>query len=194
MSFSAVCRSWMGVCALAAAAAAESAPMAEVGLAYSYNQLETSDSNVSNQSGGSVYGEYFLKPGQRWYARATLGLVGEVSRWAAIAPACTPTCSGPGLTMSGRSRTCYFTESLSSGAPSRVNGATSTGLNGSLARNSFAFGVSDGLGVAIGRHYIVNLFQIEFISAEVAGIATGNSHWRGDSRVSGGLGFSFGQR
>jgi hypothetical protein len=196
MSFLAICRSWLGACTLSAAAAAQSAPAFEVGANYSYNQLDLSDFNNVNQSGGSLYGEYFFSPrAGRWHARSTLGLVAQFGGSSNDRASLYSYMFGPRFNYEWKkSHLLLYGEFEFGGARSRVNGVTSTGLNGSLTRNSFAFGTNDGLGVVIGRRYIVNLFQSEFIGAEMPDIATGNSRWRDDFRVSGGLGFRFGQR
>src|SRR5271170_1144523 len=74
---------WLGVCAFpitAMAQGSDSPPVAEVGFQYSYNSLLTSATGESNQSGASVYGEYFFKrTGERWHGRHMGSIVAQFS-------------------------------------------------------------------------------------------------------------------
>lgn len=56
------------------------APVGALGLQYNYNSLSTSSSGESNQSGGSIYGEYFFKKAaEGWTQRGLFGVVAEFS-------------------------------------------------------------------------------------------------------------------
>ena len=83
----------------------------------------------------------------------------------------------------------------SGGAHVRVNGANAEGANVSFARNSFALGiVGVGLDLRVGQRCVITLLQSDFPALEVPDIPSGVSHWSGDLRVSGGVGFRFGGR
>ena len=83
MSLLNYCLLSLGVCAFSGAATAQddSTPLAEAGVQWVYNNLETSSTGGwSNQNGASLYGQYFFKSaGRVLHARTTLGIVADLS-------------------------------------------------------------------------------------------------------------------
>jgi hypothetical protein len=182
---------------IAKAQGSDSIPVAEMGFQYAYNSLLTSESGESNQSGGSVYGEYYFKgASEHLHGRGLFGLVGNFSGSGSNSGSLYTYMFGPrGSTEWRKSHLVLHGEYKIGGAHVRVNGVNAAGSNTSVARNSFAWGIaSAGLDVVVAKHYVVTLVQSDFLSVEVPDIVTGNSHWRGEMRILGGLGFRFGQR
>ena len=171
-------------------------PWGELGLQYANNSLSTSTTGESNQSGGSIYGQYLFKgTGEKWSMRSTFGIVADFSGSGSNSGSLDTYLFGPRLGLeSHRAHVFYYFEPVIGGAHVRVNGATAAGSPASAARSSFAFGVSWGFGLLAGQHCVVTLFRLDTVSMEVPDPASGTSRWRSDGRISGGIGFRFGQR
>lgn len=181
----------LGVCALPLAALAQE-NAGEVGIHYAYNSLDS-----TNENGASVYGEYFFKAAFRTSTRKTRSVWSATSADRAVAAAASiRICLELASTPNGASRIWFFMPSTKSGgAHVRVNGANAEGANVSFARNSFALGiVGVGLDLRVGQRCVITLLQSDFPALEVPDIPSGVSHWSGDLRVSGGVGFRFGGR
>jgi len=172
-------------------------PVAEMSFQYAYNSLTTSASGESNQSGGSVYGQYFFKGnGTRWHGRSIFGIVANFSGSASNSGSLYTYLFGPRFSLEWRkSHLNWHGEYKLGGAHVRVNGENSAGSEISVARNSFAWcAAGSGLDLVLAKHYVVTLLQADFLNAEVPDLVAGTSHWRADMRISGGVGFRLGQR
>jgi hypothetical protein len=183
--------------AVALAQGSASMPVAEVGFQYAYNSLTTSESGESNQSGGSVYGQYFFKQNTpRWHGRSMLSIIANFSGSASNSGSLYTYMFGPRFNIEWRkSHLVVHGEYKIGGAHVRVNGENSAGSEVSVARNSFAWGgAASGLDLVLARYYVVTLLQADFLGAEVPNVATGASHWQPDMRISAGVGFRLGQR
>ena len=188
----------LGAClfpALVAAQGTDPSPVAEVGVRYAYNSLLTSGSGESNQSGGSVYGQYFFKrSAQRWRGTSRLGLVADFTASGSGSGRLYTYMFGPRFSLEWqKSHLVLHGEYKIGGAHVRVNGVTPAGSDVSLVKNGFAWGIAAvGLDLLVKRHYVVTLIQSESSSAEVPDLTSGTAHWRGDTRVSADVGFRFG--
>ncbi len=177
---------WFIFCAAGfMAMAQDTGPAGEIGVNYAYNQLDLSDSTVSHQNGGSVYGEYYFHPAHSAFLHATseLGIVGEFSGSGAGSARFYSYLFGP--------RFNYEWRKTHLGAWGEFEiGAERTTINGTAIYNksNFSFGVADGLDFIASRHYVVHLFQIEFASASI------RSTHQDDMRLSAGIGFRFGEK
>lgn len=181
------------VAAMAQASAAM--PVAEVGFEYAYNSLLTSASGESNQSGASVYGQYFFKRREGPHGRSMLGIIADFSGSGSNSGSLYTYMFGPRFNVEWRkSHLVLHGEYEIGGAHIRVNGENLAGSDVSAARNSFAWGTANGLDLVVARRYVVTLLQGEFLTAEVPDVASGGSHWRGDMRISAGIGFRLGER
>jgi hypothetical protein len=169
------------------------APSAEVGMNYSYNSLEISTSGESNQSGGSIYGQYFFKgAGPGWNGRALIGIVAGFSGSASGSGSLYTYLFGPRISTEWqRAHLVYYFEPNLGAARVRVNGTTPAGIDLTAARNSLAYGFVAGLGLRAGRRAVITLFQVDADSLQVPEPVSGTSRWRNDSRISGGVSFRF---
>jgi len=172
------------------------APIGEMGVRYTYNSLAISTSGESNQSGASIYGQYFFKgAGPQWSGRGLLGIAADFSGSSSGSGSLYTYLFAPRVSTEWpRAHLVYYFEPIIGGAHVRVNGTAITGLAASATRNSFAYGFGAGADLLIGQHYVVSLLHVEDVSLEVPDVASGTSRWRSDSRISGGIGFRFGQR
>jgi len=171
-------------------------PVAEVGLDYAKNSLAISTSGSSSQNGGSIYGQYFLKgTAQKWSFRSMFSVVANFSGSGSNRGSLYTYMFGPRLNIELRkAHVFYYFEPMIGASHVQVNGTNLAGSAAAAARSSFAYGASYGFGFLAGEHCVVTLFRIETVSQEVPDVASGTSRWRGDSRLSGGIGFRFGQR
>jgi len=199
MSLLNYCLLSLGVCAFSGAATAQddSTPLAEAGVQWVYNNLETSSTGGwSNQNGASLYGQYFFKSaGRVLHARTTLGIVADLSGSASRSGSLYTYLFGPRVNMEWRkSHLVFHAEYKLGGDHVRVNGLTQGGPNIFVTRNSFTGGgVGDGLDVVVSHHYVVSLFQIDFLDVDVPHFS-GGGHWEADMRISAGISYRFGQR
>jgi hypothetical protein len=199
MSYFSVCVMSLGVCAFSAAAVAQqdSMPVGEAGVHWVYNNLETSRTGGwSNQNGASLYGQYFFKSaGRMWHGRSMLGIVADFSGSASQSGSLYTYLFGPRLSIEWRkSHLVFHAEYKIGGDHVRVNGLTQGGPNVFVTRNSFTGGgVGDGLDAVVSHHYVVSLFQIDFLDVDVPH-SSGGGHWEGDMRISAGISYRFGQR
>jgi hypothetical protein len=188
----------LGAClfpALVAAQGTDPSPVAEVGVRYAYNSLLISDTGESNQSGGSVYGQYFFKrSAQKWQGTSRFSLVADFTASGSGSGRLSTYMFGPRFSTEWRkSHLVLHGEYKIGGAHARVNGVTPAGSEVSLVKNGFALGIAAvGLDLLIKRHYVVTLIQSESALTQVPDLTSGTARWRGDTRVSAGLGFRFG--
>lgn len=192
---------WMGMCAFSVPAMAQASvpvPVAEVGVQYAYNSLLTSASGESNQSGASIYGQYFFKrTGQRWDGRYMGSVVAQFSGSGSNSGSLYTLLLAPRFNIEWRkSHVVMWGEPFfeAGAAHVRVNGVSAAGPNLSPARYSFAWGIGAGLDLVVRQHYVVTLCQGDSVFLEVPDITSGSSRWRGETRLSGGIGYRFGQR
>jgi hypothetical protein len=172
------------------------APLGEVGVRYTYNSLSTSTSGESNQSGASVYGQYFFKgAGPQWSRRGLLGIVADFSGSSSGSGSLYTYLFAPRISTEWpRAHLVYYFEPIIGGAHVRVNGTALRESAASATRNSFAYGFGAGADLLFGPHCVVTLLHLETVSLDVPDVASGTSRWRSDSRISGGIGFRLGQR
>jgi hypothetical protein len=172
------------------------APTAEVGLRYAYNSLSTSTSGESNQSGGSIYGQYFFKgAGPGWNGRALIGIAADFSGSSSGSGSLYTYLFGPRISTEWqRAHVVYYFEPYAGTAHVRVNATAPAGMGVTATRDSFAYGFGAGLGLVAGQHSVVTLFQVDGVSLEVPEPVSGTWRWRSDSRISAGIAFRFGQR
>ncbi len=170
-------------------------PVAEVGLNYANNSLSTSTSGESNQSGGSVYGEYFFKQAaEGWRQRSMFGIAAEFNGSGSGSGNLYTYLAGPRLDMQLSRALTYFAEPFIGAAHVRVNGITPSGTADTAARSSLVYGFAIGVDLVTGQRYVVTLFRLDSLSLEVPEPVSGSSRWRDDLRISSGIGFRFGQR
>jgi hypothetical protein len=172
------------------------APLGEFGLHYSNNSLSISTTGESNQNGASAYGQYFFKgAGPGWSSRALIGIAADFSGSASGSGSLYTYLFGPRFSFEWRrTHLVYYFEPVIGGAHVGVDGTSLGGSAATATRSSFAYGASYGFGLLAGQHCVVTLYQGDFASLEVPDVATGTSRWRSDTRISGGIGFRFGQR
>jgi hypothetical protein len=192
MSYSNVLVWWVGVCLLPIAATAQDSA-GEVGVRYAYNSVGAS---ASIENGDSVYGEYFLKGTSPYlHGLGTFSLIADVSGSGSGSGSLYTYLFGIRFNTEWRkSHLVLHSEYKMGGAHVRVNGVNAAGGNVSFRRNSFAASAPGlGLDLRVGKHCVVTLLQIDFLGIAVPDLASGVSHWSGDLRVSGGIGFRFGK-
>ncbi len=195
MSFGRAFMRWWGFFAFSAVAMAQ-APIGELGFHYAYNSLMTSGSGESNQSGASVYGEYFFPTTATHWGTSRFGLIADFSGSGSGSGSLYTFMFGPRFSTEWRKSHLVLHGEYKIGASHvRVNGVNAAGSQVSLTRNGFALEFADvGLDVRVGQHYVVTLLQSEFLSTPVPDVGTGGSHWQPDMRISGGIGYRFGDR
>jgi len=193
---------WLGVCAFCSCALAQTnpdtpEPTGELGFHYAYNSLQTSQTGESNQSGGSVYSEYFFRgTNPHFRGRSRFGLIADFSGSGSGSGSLYTFMFGPRLSTEWRkSHLVLYAEYKIGASHVRVNGVNAAGSQVSLTRNGFAWEFANvGLDLRVGQHYVVTLLQTEFLSTPVPDVASGGSHWQPDMRVSAGIGYRFGDR
>ncbi len=180
----------VGVCALPIAAMAQDSA-GEVGVHYAYNSL-----SQSNENGAYLYGEYFLKRSfPHLNGENMLSLIGDFGGSGSGSGSLYTYLFGVRFNSEWRKpHLILHAEYKVGGAHVRVDGANAAGAIVSFRRNSIAVGiVGVGLDLRVGRHCVITLLQSDFPAMEVPDIPSGVSHWSGDLRVSGGIGFRFGK-
>ena len=172
------------------------APIGEFGLHYANSSLSISTTGESNQNGASAYGEYFFKrAGPRWNSRALFGIAAGFSGSASGSGSLYTYLFGPRFSFEWRrTHLVYFFGPVIGGAHVGVNGTTLAGSAATATRDSLAYGATYGFGLLAGQHCVVTLYQGDFASLQVPDVASGTSRWRGETRISGGIGFRFGAR
>lgn len=188
----------LAVCALAAwaqPAQPEPPPRFEIGVNYAYNNVTTSETAWSNQSGASIYGEYIFQQTHRnWGGRSELGVTAEFAGSGSGSGSLYTDLFGPRWGTEWRH--VYFYGGIAAGgARARVNGVDQSGTPLSYTRGAPAVSFAQvGVELLFGAHYVVKLLQADDLAFEVPDPATGRSHWRGGLRASAGIAFRFGQR
>ncbi len=169
-------------------------PIWEAGASYAYNSVLMSGTS-SNQSGGSVYGEYFLKGTRReWGGQSRWGVAGEFSGSGSNSGGLFTYLFGPRWGVEWRH--VYFYGGVSLGGDRvRVSREGGSGTAAPFIRNGFATSfATTGVDLLFGSHFVVKLLQADDLAFEVPDFMSGQSHWRGGLRASGGFAVRFGQR
>lgn len=174
-----------------------SSPIAEIGVNYSYSQLDTFGSDVSHENGGSVYGEYLFspEPSRLFRGMSTLGIAAEFSGTGAASGRFYSYLVGPRFNNEWhKSHLNAWGEFALAGAHASAYAPPVAGSGGWISRNGVSFGVADGLDVVLKKRYMVHLFQIDFTYVKLPEIPPGSGHGGGDLRISSGFGYRFGER
>jgi len=183
---------FLAVCAWTVSAFAQENLAAEAGFHYAYNSVAE-----SNENGASMYGAYFFKSSStHLQGRSRFGPIGEFSGSGSGSGSLYTYLFGIRLnTEWQKSHLVLHADYKAGGARVRVNGVTATGSNALFVRNSFSWDISGvGLDLRIGHHYVVTLLQADFPAMEVPAFVSGSSAWKGDMRLSGGIGHRFDRR
>ncbi len=174
-----------------------SAPIGEIGVDYSYNQLDTFGSNVPHESGGSVYGEFLSRPSPSRLLRgmSTIGLVAEFSGSGAASGRFYSYLAGLRFNNEWhKSHLNAWAEFALAGAHASVNQPPVAGSGSLISRNGVNIAVADGVDLVLKQRYMVHLFQVEFVFVKLPAIPPGSGNGGADLRISGGFGYRFHER
>lgn len=188
---------WLGASALTAWAQGvqtATVPTMEAGVAYSYNDLSTSDTGQSIQSGALAYGLYFFRwSSPQWGGHSKLAIATEFGGSGSGSGSLYTYVAGPRWGTEWKHVFLYGGSEIG-GARIRVNGVGPDGVPAQFVRNSFAANYAlAGVDLIFGRT-VIKLLQADDLALQTPDPSTGKVHWRGGIRVSAGIGFRFGSR
>lgn len=187
---------WLYVCAFTvwAQGAQPPGPAFEAGVAYTYNDVTTSDSAQSIQSGASAYALYFFRRSpRRWDGYSKLGIAAEFGGSGSGSGSLFTYTFGPRWGIEWR-HVFFYTGSEIGGARIRVNGIGPDGAPVSFIRNTVADSFAlTGVELLFGR-WVVRLLQADDLEFQAPDPYTGKMHWQGGIRASAGIAFRFGKK
>ncbi len=168
--------------------------MFQAGLNYAYNAFAAGPAQA-NQSGASISGEYFFKwVRPRWGGRDEWGISAEFAGSASGRASLYTYLFGPRWGNEWR-HIRWYGGIAAGGARVSVNGVDQAGAPVSFTRDTPAVSFAQvGVELLFGTRYVVKLLQADDLAFQVPDPATGQPHWRGGLRASGGFAFRFGRR